>query len=431
MDVLKELNDVSMYIEEHITDDISIDELAKITMQSTEAFSRLFCYMVGMTVNEYIRRRRLSLAIDDLQNSDEKIIEIAMKYGWNSSDSFAKAFMNQHGITPTKARNKVDSVKIYPPVSFELNIKGAREMDFKIVDIEAFEVFGLSKQFDCQAGNRFKKENVMWSVDAEHYPERICSGYDGVWYGIFDNGTYSIARKEDDVEYNNLERIAVKAGKYAVFTTEKGGYAGTELPHLHDLIFNSWLPNSNYRIKNEYIIEVYHLSTDKIECRKNRYYEMWIPIDEPDNINIDESKLVIRSAITDDAEGICKICCDDLGYSCTTDLIRQRLAELDLNREQVFVADYNSSVVGYVHVENYKTLYFNELANLIGLAVSKNYRRHGIATALIKNVEHWAKNKNIKMLRLNSGSSRKEAHEFYRSIGFDNEKEQIRFIKEI
>ena len=136
MDVLKELNDVSMYIEEHITDDISIDELAKITMQSTEAFSRLFCYMVGMTVNEYIRRRRLSLAIDDLQNSDEKIIDIAMKYGWNSSDSFAKAFMNQHGITLTKARNKVDSVKIYPPVSFELNIKGAREMDFKMLTLK-------------------------------------------------------------------------------------------------------------------------------------------------------------------------------------------------------------------------------------------------------------------------------------------------------
>lgn len=431
MDVLEELNDVSKYIEEHITEDIGIDELAKITMQSSDSFGRLFTYMVGMTINEYIRRRRLSLAINDLQNSNEKIIDIAMKYGWNSSDAFAKAFINQHGTTPTNVRNKIGSVKIYPPVSFELNIRGAKEMDFKIIDIDSFEVFGLSKQFDCQAGNRFKQENIMWSVDAEHYPEKICNGYDGIWYGIFDNGSYSIARKEEDVEYSNLEKIIIPSGKYAVFTTEKGGYAGTELPKLHDLIFNSWLASSNYKIKNEYVIEVYHLATDRVERGKNRYYEMWIPIEEVDDNEFDKSKLVIRNAKTNDAEDICRICCDDLGYNCSADLIKKRLEELDLSREQVFVAEFDNNVIGFVHIEDYKTLYFDELANLLGLAVSKNYRRQGVATALIKRVEQWAKDKNINMIRLNSGSSRKEAHEFYRALGFDNEKEQIRFLKKI
>lgn len=431
MDVLRELNEVSMYIEEHITDDIDINKLAEITKQSSDSFSRLFSYMVGMTANEYIRRRKLSLAVNDLQNSDMKIIDIAMKYGWNSSDAFAKAFVNQHGTTPTNARSKIGSVKIYPPVFFEINIRGAKEMDFKIVNVKGFEVLGLSKQFGCQAGDRFKQENIMWSVDAEHYPEKICNGYDGIWYGVWDNGNYSIARNEADVEYNNLQRITIPSGKYAVFTTEKGGYAGTELPRLHDLIFNSWLPNSNYKIKKEYIVEVYHLATDRVERRKNRYYEMWIPIEERSNEKIDKEKMIIRKANVNDADDIHKICQDDLGYNCTVDLVKKRLENLDLNRERVFVADVDGRVAGFVHAEDYKTLYFDELINLLGLAVANDYRRQGVATKLIDFVEQWAKEMGIRMIRLNSGSSRKEAHEFYRKLGFDNEKEQIRFLKKI
>lgn len=138
--------------------------------------------------------------------------------------------------------------------------------------------------------------DILEVVDAEHYPEKICNGYDGIWYGIWDNGNYSIARNEADVEYNNLQRITIPSGKYAVFTTEKGGYAGTELPRLHDLIFNSWLPNTNYKIKKEYIVEVYHLATDRVERRKNRYYEMWIPIEEITDETINKSKLIIRKA---------------------------------------------------------------------------------------------------------------------------------------
>ena len=294
MDVLKELNEVSEYIENHITENIDISVLAKITMLSSDSFCRFFGYMVGMTVNEYIRKRRLSLAVFDLQNGDEKIIDIAMKYGWNSADAFTKAFVNQHSATPSETRNHIGSVKIYPPVSFEVNIKGAKEMDFKVIETNGFEVYGLTKQFGCQAGERFKQENIMWAVDEEHYPEKICMGYDGIWYGIFNNGEYSIARNKTDVEYDNLEKITIPSGKYAVFTTEKGGYAGTELPKLHDLIFNSWLKSTDYKIKKEYIVEVYHLATDKAERRKNRYYEMWIPLVNTDDEYIDKSKTQVR-----------------------------------------------------------------------------------------------------------------------------------------
>ena len=94
------------------------------------------------------------------------------------------------------------------------------------------------------------------------------------------------------------------------------------------------------------------------------------------------------------------------------------------------VLNINQKFKNYNNLK-YKTLYFNELVNLLGLAVAKNYRRQGVATELIKHVEHWARDNGIKMIRLNSGSSRKEAHEFYRKLGFDNEKEQIRFMKSL
>lgn len=279
VEILKELNGVSEYIENHITDDINISELAKITMQNSDGFLRLFTCIVGMTVNEYIRRRRLTLAVYDLQNSNEKVIDIAVKYGWNSCDAFRKAFFAQHGATPSKARDKSTPVKIFPPVHFEINVKGATNMNCKIVETKDLELYGITEVFGGTAGERFEQENIMWAADCRHIPEKICNGYDGVWYGIWNNGKYSIARAKEDTDFDNLERIVLKGGKYAVFTTEKGGYAGTELPKMHDLIFNSFLPNSKYNVKDDYIVEILHLATDKAERRKNRYYEICIPID--------------------------------------------------------------------------------------------------------------------------------------------------------
>lgn len=271
----------------------------------------------------------------------------------------------------------------------------------------------------------------MWSIDYEHYPEKICQGYDGIWYGIFENGKYSIARKKEDVEFNGLEKIKIKSGKYAVFTTDKGGYAGDELSKTHDLIFNSWLKDTQYNIKREYIIEVFHLATDRAKRRKNRYYEIYIPINEPISNDFDINDIIIRQAKIEDYKNICKICCDDLGYNCSEELVKERLKDLDKNNERVLVAVYNSEVVGYLHAQIYKTLYFEELINFLGLAVSKEYRNKKVGTRLVNEIENWAKENGIKKVRVNSGFSRKEAHEFYRSLGYNNEKEQIRFLKNL
>lgn len=141
--------------------------------------------------------------------------------------------------------------------------------------------------------------------------------------------------------------------------------------------------------------------------------------------------MIIREASVQDAFDICNICCNDLGYDCTIEFVSTRLNSLDKRRERVFVVEVNSAVVGFVHAEKYETLYFEPMINILGLAVSFDFRRHGVGKALLHNVENWAKEFGINKIRLNSGFSRKEAHSFYRAIGYNNEKEQIRFIKDI
>ena len=141
--------------------------------------------------------------------------------------------------------------------------------------------------------------------------------------------------------------------------------------------------------------------------------------------------MIIREATLEDAFAICNISCADLGYDCSCEFVSTRISNLDKGREKVFVAEVNGIVAGYVHAEKYQTLYFEPMINILGLAVSAGFRRRGIGRMLLKHAERWANEEGIHKIRLNSGGSRKEAHSFYRAMGYSNEKEQIRFIKDI
>ncbi len=140
---------------------------------------------------------------------------------------------------------------------------------------------------------------------------------------------------------------------------------------------------------------------------------------------------MIREAIPDDCSRIAKICEYDLGYKCDEAFVRTKLSALDKKRECVYVAICENTVVGFIHVEKYEVLYFQTMANILGLAVSSEYRRRGIGRALLNKAEEWAKLMSISLMRLNSGSSRKEAHTFYRNAGYNEEKKQIRFFKRL
>lgn len=140
---------------------------------------------------------------------------------------------------------------------------------------------------------------------------------------------------------------------------------------------------------------------------------------------------MIRNVKISDYKDIAKICKNDLGYDADELLVKSRIENLDSNREAVFVAFCDKKAVGFVHCEIYNTLYFESLVNIQGLAVSSEYRRKGFGRELMNSAEEWAKQKGIYKIRLNSGLSRKDAHTFYRHLGYGDEKQQIRFMKDI
>ncbi len=141
-------------------------------------------------------------------------------------------------------------------------------------------------------------------------------------------------------------------------------------------------------------------------------------------------KVEIRPARLSDAEAIARLCSDDLGYACTASFVRRKLAAaLENPCARVFVAEAGGAVAGYIHAADYDVLYFDTMKNVLGLAVSADYRRQGIGTALLGAVEAWARETGACGVRLNSGMTRTGAHDFYRRNGYTGEKAQMRFIK--
>lgn len=140
---------------------------------------------------------------------------------------------------------------------------------------------------------------------------------------------------------------------------------------------------------------------------------------------------MIRQANPEDYEIIHKLSEKELGYPCDKELVHQRLSNIDLARECVFVSEIDNQVVGFIHVEKYETLYIPAMANILGIAVAGSYQRQGIGKALLSEAEKWAVKNHLSAMRLNSGETRKEAHHFYRNLGYRNEKKQIRFIKSL
>ena len=146
-------------------------------------------------------------------------------------------------------------------------------------------------------------------------------------------------------------------------------------------------------------------------------------------------KVKIRQATASDIPAMNELFRRDLGYEeCRLEIVEKQFAGLDNSREAVFVAeagDDSGHIAGVIHVEKYNVLYFPTMANILGLAVAADFRRLGIGSALLKQAEEWARENGASSMRLNSGESRKQAHEFYRAQGYTDDKKQLRFIKDL
>ena len=161
MEWVDRLNQTIAYIEDHLTEEIACEALARLACCSAYHYQRMFAYMAGVSLSEYIRRRRMSLAAVDLQ-AGEKVLDTALKYGYQSPTAFNRAFQAVHGIPPSAAREPGAAVKSFSPLCFTITIKGVEEMEYRIEKREAFRIVGVSAPLDTDLEKNFAVVPRLW-----------------------------------------------------------------------------------------------------------------------------------------------------------------------------------------------------------------------------------------------------------------------------
>ncbi len=294
MEFLNIMTELIDYIEDNIAEDFDYNRISKIVGCDTYQFGRIFSYIVGISFSEYIRNRRLSLAAIELQEGNYKVIDIALKYGYSSPESFARAFKELHGISPREACTQGRSLKMYPRITFHISIKGDINMEYRIEEKGIIKVAGTVKNFGMWTAN---KEEQYWKEQMgerwDFWDEFLHGGMDRkiAEYGLYrapfyqmgvintlENGEIieAIGAESDGKTYNDLTEFEVPASTWAVFAAK-----GTLNQNIHPIdmltarIFTEWLPSSGYEKSMNYEIQVYGPG----DTQKDDYTsELWIPV---------------------------------------------------------------------------------------------------------------------------------------------------------
>lgn len=291
LDTLSNMNNALTYIEEHLTEEIDYSEVSKIAYCSEYHFKRMFSFLAGIGLSEYIRRRRLSLAAIDLKDTNLRIIDVAVKYGYNSADSFSRAFHSLHGILPSKARSENTQLKAYPRMTFQLSIKGGCEMNYRIVEKGPFKLVGFKKRVpiifegvnqEIAQMTEFLTPEVIKQLKAISNVEPM---------GIISASTnFSEGRMEEKGELDHYIGVATSGDETAEFDVLKidactwavfesiGPFPET-LQNVWGRIYSEWFPSSSYEL-----VEGPEILWNESPDTGNPKYrsEIWIPVKKKD-----------------------------------------------------------------------------------------------------------------------------------------------------
>lgn len=281
MDWLDAMRSAMDYIESNLDGEISIDAIARLACCSSYHFQRMFPFVTGVTLSEYIRRRRLTLAAFDLQSTGAKIIDVAMKYGYESPEAFARAFKKQHGVQPMMAKNGGIALKAYPRMTFHLSIKGDVEMKYRIEQREAFEVFGAytvistdQEEAFVQVPAFFKQCDDDGATDAIN--DLLGRFHDNYTISALYDHTESSAKymlcnyKPKDLPIpDRFTTLAVPAANWVVFTVPD-----CDMQAMWRRIWTEWFPTSGYDSDKGAQFEMYY----GLARHENGFSEIWIPV---------------------------------------------------------------------------------------------------------------------------------------------------------
>ncbi|MGR3764147.1 AraC family transcriptional regulator [Rossellomorea sp. NS-SX7] len=276
------------YMENHLLEDLAIDSIAKQANVSPFHFQRTFAVLTEMTVGDYIRRRRLTLAGEELLATDAKIIDLAYKYGYDTPEAFSKAFRRQHGVSPSEARKYKRKLQSYNRLIIQVTLKGAEPMKYSVVEKNAFQIVGIKREFACVA----EEENVvgipeLWEeVNQNGTTDRLFQLNDGTVKGVLGVcGEVSDEQKQANVfDYwvatsyagkvpEGMMSLEIPASKWAVF--EVHGPMPAAMQQAWKRIFSEWFPSTGYEHAGTPEFELY---TDEDPNSPDLYSEIWIPI---------------------------------------------------------------------------------------------------------------------------------------------------------
>ncbi|MFH5836767.1 GyrI-like domain-containing protein [Proteiniclasticum sp. C24MP] len=287
MDSLHSMNQAMDYIEKNITEEIDYSAVSKIALCSEYHFKRMFSYLAGLSLSEYIRKRRMTLAAVDLRESDLRILDVAVKYGYHSADAFSRAFQTMHGILPSEARSEQAVMKAFPKMTFQLSIGGGYEMKYRIVEKETFQIVGLKKRVPMVFKGVNPEIAEMTRLLTPDIIRELKSMSDVEPRGVISASTsFSEGRMEEKGELDhylgvastnkgnhNFEELRVSAGTWAVF--EAVGPFPETLQNIWGRIYAEWFPSSGYEAAEGPEI-LWNESPDT--QNPNYRSEIWIPV---------------------------------------------------------------------------------------------------------------------------------------------------------
>ncbi|MGY5240337.1 AraC family transcriptional regulator [Clostridium tertium] len=286
MDSLREMNWAMKYIEDNLMEAIEFNKLSQIVGCSEYHFRRMFSFLSGMSLNEYVRLRRLTVAATLLQDKDNKVIDISLNLGYESPDSFTKAFKSFHGITPSQARKSNSSLKAFPPMTFQFKIQGGIEMNYRIVEKEAFKIVGIKKRITLIYEGVNSQMDSMWgSLSVEDFKDLKNLS------NVEPSGIICVSANFDDerLEGTELDQyigvatnnhtdnrwsvLNVEAATWAVFTVV--GNFPNSLQDTWARVYSEWFPTSGYESTGGPEI-LWNEGPDT--SKKDFKSEIWIPV---------------------------------------------------------------------------------------------------------------------------------------------------------
>jgi AraC family transcriptional regulator len=284
MEWLKRLSQAIDYIEDNLAGDISYDEAAKIACCSTYYFQRMFSYVAGITLSDYIRRRRMTKAAFELQVSQAKIIDIGLKYGYDSPTSFNRAFQSVHGVAPNAARLEGTKLNAYPRISFTISVTGGDGMRYRIETKAPIRIVGVRTELKENIEQNFEIVPAFWdtTLKSNSFSE-IIKLADQNPHGILgitayqnpDEIYYYIATSSSKAVPEKMVEYEIPAATWVIFECE--GRFPDSIQTIFRRFLTEWLPFSGYEYAQLPDIEVYPVSNQKL---MGGHSEVWIAVEK-------------------------------------------------------------------------------------------------------------------------------------------------------